>query len=341
MLTSDSIEIIVSAQPLVIFLLRVAMLLHFSRVAAVLAGLVAYYMAGLMYEDEEGRWQNRIEALWVAIDDRQRIVGSKTQALFDRVAEVVVSIYDRLFGPKILSWQFLGVSSSYSFAALLFGGTMIYSHYLHIDLAYNIGIIVGIFSLICAIIPSLVPYRPAIVLSLLPLTINLSSVIITYLFTHRFMGLNWELTIVGVVSSAIVLFLIRYTIRRVSERATPFRIATAIMMQLLTMGLLVYGPVLVYGADVRKPYATVPLMLDIIAVNLFTAVGASLFLLVLFAVLIHRVVWPILARLVYPLARYQLFRNKAKMASLGTACLIFALPAMPSMVKGMLQWAAK
>jgi hypothetical protein len=47
------------------------------RFLALSIGAVALYAAVFMYEDQEGRWQNRIEKLWVVIHDRADSQGAK------------------------------------------------------------------------------------------------------------------------------------------------------------------------------------------------------------------------------------------------------------------------
>src|SRR5258708_14664775 len=94
------------------------MLLTVLRVLAAIIGSLAFYVRLFMYEDEEGKWQNRIDKLWVAIDDRAKLTGSKTSALFNKVAAVVTRAFDGIFGRKLLSFQFIGVSSCYSLAGL-------------------------------------------------------------------------------------------------------------------------------------------------------------------------------------------------------------------------------
>jgi hypothetical protein len=61
----------------------------------------------------------------------------------------------------------------------------------------------------------------------------------------------------------------------------------------------------------------------------------------LLLVLLHRATWPVLGRLIYPLARRQVIRNHKIMAGVGTACLIFAFPSLSSAVRGALEWLAK
>jgi len=82
------------------------------RLLAALVGAFAYYAAFFMYEDEQGKWQSRIEALWITVNDQEKVAGSRASALFDRVAAVVTGAFDRVFGSKLISIQLLGVSTS-------------------------------------------------------------------------------------------------------------------------------------------------------------------------------------------------------------------------------------
>ena len=66
-----------------------AMLLTVLRVLATIAGSVAFYALLFMYEDEQRKWQNRIDLLWAKIDDRAKLTGSKTSAFFNQVSIVV------------------------------------------------------------------------------------------------------------------------------------------------------------------------------------------------------------------------------------------------------------
>ena len=57
------------------------MVLTALRGAAVLAGVLAYYVAFFIYEDEEGKWQSRIENVWVSIHDKAKESGSKVRCI--------------------------------------------------------------------------------------------------------------------------------------------------------------------------------------------------------------------------------------------------------------------
>jgi hypothetical protein len=80
----------------------------------VAVGLLAYYVGMFLYEDEEGVLQNRIENLWIAIDDRARYTGSATAALFEKVALIVSRILNRIYGRKLISLHVFRTSLSFS-----------------------------------------------------------------------------------------------------------------------------------------------------------------------------------------------------------------------------------
>jgi hypothetical protein len=87
-----------------------------GRVIAGIVGCFAFYMAFFLYEDEEGRWQNRIDELWVAVHDRARITDSVSIALFNKIAQTLVLAANRVFGKRLISIQMFAVSTNLSLA---------------------------------------------------------------------------------------------------------------------------------------------------------------------------------------------------------------------------------
>lgn len=88
------------------------------HILAPLFGLYLWYLTYVMRETTEGKWVNRIEELWVRIDDRSKVSGSKTKLVFSAVATKVTKILDQVFGVRIISPRVVGVSGSLSFASL-------------------------------------------------------------------------------------------------------------------------------------------------------------------------------------------------------------------------------
>src|SRR5713226_1772958 len=68
-------------------------------------------------EDEDGRLQSLLEALWIRIDDIQRQTVSRHISFFNVVAQVLGSKFDAIFGPALVSPQSIAVSVCYGLAS--------------------------------------------------------------------------------------------------------------------------------------------------------------------------------------------------------------------------------
>jgi hypothetical protein len=330
------------------------MLLTVLRSLAICVGALAYYAAFFMYEDEEGKWQNRIEKLWVAINDREKLGGgSQASAFFNKVADVATRGFNRALGRRLFSVQLVGVSTSYSYAALFLGfsfGAMILTRPSRlvaplpeaaaISLVTHFVLILGMICLFLAVLPALVRSRWTVALSLLPLGANL----------FGFMGLTMRHTpldthaaallalVLSLLSDVLLLALVRLTVRRVSAKPSVSRIAIAILIQLGIIVLLVVTPWETVG---RLRGAALTVVVGVAVFNVFTGLASSVFLLMLLFVLLHKAIWPILGKLFYALARHQVIRNRKIMASVGTGCFIFAWPLMSRPVASVLRWLAE
>ena len=96
-----------------------------SRTLAATLGCFAFYLAFFLYETEQGEWQNRLESLWVSIDERATITRNTATALFNRVAQLSSLAMDRLFGKQLLSLRALCVFTNISLAGgILFAATL-------------------------------------------------------------------------------------------------------------------------------------------------------------------------------------------------------------------------
>jgi hypothetical protein len=90
------------------------------RVLAGIAGALLLYVAFFLYEDEEARMQNRLEEIWVRIDDLQGSAMSKELAFLQGVTRTTSAILDRLLGHRFLSLQSIAVSMAFSLASVFF-----------------------------------------------------------------------------------------------------------------------------------------------------------------------------------------------------------------------------
>jgi hypothetical protein len=337
------------------------MLLTALRLLLVAIGCWAYYAAFFMYEDEEGKWQDRIEKLWVAIDDRKNSTGRRTSLLFNKIAIAVTRGFNRVFGRRLLSIQSVGVSTCYSFAGMFLLVTLLLmivvqpsnltsplSEDVSKSLSYvqHLCLIVGLVFLLLGALPSLLPSRWFAILSFLPFLFLMSAAI--YLIrNHRASQRSiafFAALLLSLLSDIFLLILVRFTLRWVSATISTFRIATAVLIQVSVIVILVIAPFEIATAsmvDLRQPGWIFQMLAMMADLNAFTGLASSLFLLALFFVLLHKVFWPVLSKLFYPLARHKMIRNRRIMASVGTGCFVLAFGSMTTPIRNLLDSLAK
>src|SRR5688500_723937 len=84
---------------------------------ALISGSVFLYAALFLYEDEQGKVQNKLEDLWIKIDVRHHVALSKHTVFMRVVADYTARTLSKLFGEKFFSLRFLGVSICFSLAS--------------------------------------------------------------------------------------------------------------------------------------------------------------------------------------------------------------------------------
>jgi hypothetical protein len=303
-------------------------------------------MAVFMYEGEEGRWQNRIDGFWVAVHDRTLQTQSRAVALLNRLAETVRWVLDRAFGTKLFSLQAVigSITISTSLAALSYFAT-------GRDLAAS-GILFRISSisfLLSLFLPFIFPNRVVRTFCFLPPLYLLLFVVRTVFKFHVpgamleppqvFLSSAWLLALcLSIVSDVAAVYFIRKKLAVLAQAATTFPVIVAIAylvnICVATCGL----PLAVYLVRPHTRAELGGMFSPMKAFNLFVmSLSSSLFLLnvssvlftlmpaaVLAFVLLNRLFWPLIARLVYPLGRYAIVSNKAVLKAAGCAGIAIA-----------------
>lgn len=340
------------------------MLITTLRLLAVPIGLMFFYTC-FLYEDEEGRLQNRIEDVWVTINDNAKISGDKTSVLFGKVAGLVTRVFDRVLGKRLFSFQLVGVSSSAAFAALflalgvgclglfylifLGGASLSEAVVKAVAGVFMLGLAALFIGLLCfglAAMPSLWPSPWCVGLSLIPISL-FSYGVIRLMLIHAPFDIQMEMftaaLIVSVLSDVFLLAVVRLTVRRVSAQTNAFNITTAILVQTAIIVLFVVGPFqtglhLITKAG-NKPTGPAMFAIYVAVFNAFTGISCCLFIFLLLFLLLHKSIWPIFSRLFYPLARYRVILRHGLMASIGGVCILFAVPlAWKPFVSNMMGW---
>ncbi|HUA91552.1 MAG TPA: hypothetical protein VL991_03240 [Terracidiphilus sp.] len=92
----------------------------------------------LLYPNEEGKMQSKLEDVWVRMDDYQRLALSRHAAFMTGVAKLETRILDNIFGKKLISAQALGMSFCCSFTLISLA-------------AFNAGFLFGLGAVSCCV----------------------------------------------------------------------------------------------------------------------------------------------------------------------------------------------
>jgi hypothetical protein len=87
------------------------------RVLEAIAGLLLIYAAAFLYEDEQGRIQNKLEEWWIRLGEEQVVALRRHTAFVREVAKSAGRGFESLFGEQLFSEQALVVSLYYSMAS--------------------------------------------------------------------------------------------------------------------------------------------------------------------------------------------------------------------------------
>jgi hypothetical protein len=318
------------------------------KIAMLLVGTLVFYTATTMFPDEEGALQNRIENLWIIVDDKQKSATGRAIGILNRVASYVTRVYNRILGSRLVSVQMVGVSSSSSiagffiFAALLFF-TLLYlalSRHVTVTPRFNaalllVGIaclVIGFVALIFAVVPSVIRNWFGRTISLLPFLFFSDASVLVVRRQHGAVVSN-TLTVlaglmIGILTDILVLAAVRLSVRLIANTDKVIKIIWAVLLQVGALILIVLIPLEVTTPllAVNKDSLIAKVLLSSMMFNFFTVLGISAFLLILIVMTVHRALWPTLGRLIYSIARFQpLQTNRTLFAIIGIVCMLYGL----------------
>jgi hypothetical protein len=309
------------------------MLVHLFRALVGLIGLLMLYAGVFLTETEEGGLQNRLEELWIRVDDAQSKAMTRQAALLQQVSRFSVNGITKVFGQKLFSIASIASCLCFSMASLFF------------SLAY--------FVELSPLFPSWATLTAGIIYTVLA-------------FSRRLRYLGGVLLILGGILSVVGIGMFRfYQISVREDIASLCAFALGIVAVIGSVALTRWS--LAFASRTSNPAATVavilanvilaaclvsPLLFVIFAPRLlshwpkltgiarwrhlgfvFSASATTLFaaalalfvVLVLLAALVHRILWPTISRIVYAAHRYGLVEPKW-LRRFGFACLILAWP---------------
>jgi hypothetical protein len=305
-------------------------------------GALAIYLGFFLYEDEEGKLQNRIEQLSHALKKRSEI--GESLPLVSTVAGFINRILDRLLGKRLVSLRMAGVSICFSFAsgygyrAFTIYHSSFWRRAAGLPFSFDpiarlsLAVTCLIFALVCfglGALASKYPSRLTTVLSYMPLLplsfyfyappfIYTNAVVFRFTLIGAIYGANFPALFSSLLSDILLALIVRASLRSLLVKPTVIEFVKALIIQLGVIAVLVVIPMSLdngFGRTGVTRYAA-----DLTGLNIATGIAAASFICVLLFFLLHKLFWPIAARIVYPIARFKVLLNRKFMLSSGVAC---------------------
>src|ERR1035437_2738336 len=293
------------------------------RAIAAILGMLIVCLASLSYEDEEGRFQNKLEDWWIILDEKRTVSVSWVASFIQAVARLTGSCLDRVFSKRLLSPRVVGVSIILSIASfflttsILLAFPIVYIPKIQnspsaID-AFVLFVRLSAFALLPAISESPhLPWKPW--LSRIVIfywwamfawrTLQITPFLL-FLFSYSDNGQRIGVTIIGFLAVCLGISLLsdiafiaftRWMLRRISKTDRITGILMAILLQIIFLALLFIFPIYL-GLKIisSSGFLAFALMLSLFlnSIDVFATVAA---LIVAVLLLMHRLIWPIIQR---------------------------------------------
>jgi hypothetical protein len=314
-----------------------------SRVLAGIVAAIAFYFAFFLYEDEEGAWQNRIENLWSAVYDRAKVTDSTSTALFNKIGDFLRTLFNRAFGKRLLSFRAIAVSLNLSL-----GGALLVRIYVQLsapsrswrapDTTKDTPVAIAL-SIVCFTLSALPGYCQRPWATMVSLLTPVSLLIFRLAVWRIFPGSPGELAAVipdksgyvillfalSVASDFLAIVIMRKLFASLSTTISILRLAFMILALILLATLMDALPILIGIAIPTSHHAAVSAAFDLAVLNTATIVFSIFPIAILVGVLVHKLIWPLLSRLLYPVASRRIIANHPVLISIGTGALAVAL----------------
>ena len=322
-------------------------LLLTARGLVICSALLLVYIALFMYEDATGNLQNRLEELWIRVDDKQRAALAKHTTFLKAALSLFKGGLDTLFGGKIFTARAIAVTFCYSQASMIF--LFIYSVTRFVDAAYRKPMILralgtSTFLAILGTSSILIKTRRATIawastvivtgvlvfLISLPLALSFASSLGEVLQYWR--RADWTaflnfpgIFIAGIACDILFVALNRWIIKLSIPLKSSFQIllmvtANCVIAIAYTAPAWLWPPSF---ADTTTIYDYANIIAD---TNLITAFLACSIVLIMLISLLHRAFWPLVSRPVYAIARFEVMRKPVLLLSTSILLLAWAIP---------------
>jgi hypothetical protein len=315
------------------------------RVAAAGAAFATFYVAWFVYEDEEKKLQNKIEAWWVQFDDFRSHLVSRQAAFLVVVALRSNEVFDRLFGPKLLSKYAIAEATSltlgsvfvaHAVSAIWLGGAG------PADAAFGGAMFAFAFAPLASPRLRWLPYVPMLMFVAFVVFMTLSSLLMFGMsLAGRYkmfsslqapeatLNVLWVAVSVGIAVTLFQVAVARRAMRSTVAARSEWPIVGGMVVVALPLGIAVALILAIAWSFIASginplehPTPLFVLAVVIFGIGLGCAVATALCGLVAAVagiMLLHRLAWPLASRILYALGRYRLVQNKAVLNGAGAA----------------------
>jgi hypothetical protein len=287
-------------------------------------GWLLLYSAVFLYEDQEGRIQNRIVQWWIKVDDARIVSHSRAAAFLQAVARLTVRGFDRVLGERLISFRFAGVSLCLSIVSGLLA-TVIGAIRAHQSVSGPLLLSAGFVAL--ALLPAFDAGRwVRRFWGLIVIATVLRPLVPFLLFLYSRWGVASAGHALGLVALAFgvsfvcdvcYVTLTRWMLRRIAVDSRVHGVVLMIAVNFLLLCVLLVGPIEV-GSKLFKywQHGSEVIFFSFLlnAIDLFAGSAALILGLTL---LIHRLLWPLLERPLYALQRYRVMSDKKLLWGVG------------------------
>jgi hypothetical protein len=314
------------------------------RVLAGIAGVLFVYAAVFLYEDEQGKLQNRLEQWWIEISDREKTATSRYAVFMQEVARVAAGLFDRLLGAKLFSWRALKVSVVFSMGSYLL--------FMTFDTIRDEGLTKGdlksllVQPLFAAALFWYGSHRLTIRQPFRFLTHFFAVSILVAMFSGFVINYgNAGLLAIGssLLCDIAFIAITRQTLRWCSQMERLVPVVLVILINCLIAVVFLIGPAALSYAHSQMLINPRPEELQradwitagavFAGLNTVDALAASVFVILALIAITHRVLWPVLGRVLYALQGIGIARRRNLMATLGILLLTHAGLNMPEQLK--------
>jgi hypothetical protein len=323
-----------------------------GRVLAGAVGCLAFYSALFIYEDERNNLQNRLETIWLKIYERAKHTDSLFTALTNVVGTRMVQLFNTIFGRNQFSWKLVAVSVNLSFAFGHFVGaiygvggvlglSLIEFELMQTPSGATLNLIESFLWLGCAAIGIWSSRRWLHIACLAPVMAVCAFNIILELHDDVESRILFGLSIAQPTSLVISVLTDVYAVVQIRRTFNNLAQSPSLTGVLRSVGALIFLAVVVCVmplimanyilgiAPIKPPEGLARfwvgiLLGDVGNLNYITFVYCALPGVLLVGLLLHKWLWPLLARFTYPLLDFKVLTNRKYLIPIGTVAFALA-----------------